>query len=163
MNNILARVALSSIIAVIGGVALINVSSSPSLIIGWWLVYAVSTGVALAPRSDEAVLRTVAMAAFPAIVPILDAAVIQVITGHSVPISGAQLSVKIAAVIFVVDWIGVWLFSYAHQLIMKAIESAQDKDTVNKLKNIEKAVRAAALCVGSIALAIAAMGYTTNH
>lgn len=163
MSNILTRVALSSIIAVIGGVALMNVSVNPGAIVAWWLLYVVAAGVALAPRPSERILQMVAMAAFPALVPILDALVIQIVTGNAVPISGAKLSVKLALVVFIVNWIGIWLFSYAHQVVLAAIEKARDKSTVTKLKNIEKTVRAAALCISSIALAIAALGYTISR
>ena len=54
-------------------------------------MYVVAAGVALAPRPDERVLQMIAMAAFPAVVPLLEAIVMQIITKHSVRISGAVL------------------------------------------------------------------------
>lgn len=162
MDNLMARVALSTIIAVVGGVALMNVSNHPTAIIAWWLLYAIAAGVALAPSPDEKVWLVIAMAAFPAFVPILDAVVMHEVTRQTVLISGASLTVRLAAVVFMINWVGVWLFSYAHHLLLVAIGKAGEETTVLRIKNIEKTVRALALCVAGIALAIAALGLQAN-
>ncbi len=99
------------------------------------------------------------MAVVPAAVPVLQAVIIQVITGRDVPISGHVLDPGRAALISTVDWIGIFLFSYGRRSILQAIEWAKSPKARKVLKSIELTVRALALLIGTIALIIAGKGY----
>lgn len=154
------RVAGASIVAVIGGIALMNQSATdPAMIITWWLVYTVCCGLALGTHPKDT-LRTVAgLALLPALVPLIEVAALDIITGQSVHISGAQVRPTVAITIGILDWIGIWLFSFARRQVLRAINIARDPNTQKRLQNIEGVVRTLATVLGTIAMVIAGKGY----
>lgn len=160
LERLLPSIAVATIVAVVGGISLIKQTSEYSTeIIAWWLVYAVCCALALNTRVDDTLSDVALMAMVPAAVPVLQAAIIQVITRRDVPISGQDLDPGRAALISAVDWIGIFLFSYGRRSILQAIEWAKRPETRKTLKNIELTVRALALLIGTIALIVAGKGY----
>jgi hypothetical protein len=169
LARFLPRIAISTIVAMIGGIALMQQAGKvaeqfkdPGSLISWWLLYAVCSALALSTKRDDALREVAAIALLPALVPVIQALIIQFITGVLAKLSGVPLTLKRAIVISVVDWIGIFLFSYGRQAILKAIEWASNPETKERLKTIEAVVRRLALLIGTLALIIAGKGYFSN-
>jgi hypothetical protein len=158
-HGLLQRLSLASIVAVVGGVALLNTSNDPAAVVAWWLVYAVATGLTLASSANDNVRTVAGLATLPAAIPIIEAGFLTIVLHFPVRISGVVPTARIGISIAFVNWIGIWLFSYARKPVLYAIRKGAKPETREKLEHLEKAVRAGAILIATVAMAVAGVGY----
>lgn len=163
VETYLPRVASSVIISFIGGIALMNQIQRPMSFLAWWLIYAVAASVALAPKRTERLSLVLGMAAAPALAPVGEAAMLQLLFGHVLRVPGGTVTPSIGVAVFFISWFGISLFAYSHRTVVAVVEWAQDPETVSRLANMERAFRAAALTVLTLALIIAGLGYSISR
>lgn len=158
-NERLGRMAMGTILAVIGGIVLQGICSDPIRAIACWLLYVVVVAIAInSERCDE--MRALAvLAILPAITPLIVLAYPVMFLNQGVCISGVRLTREQGGLIAgfcvffaIVSWLAITLFAFARNSIVSGIGKIADVKLAERLTAFDKVLRTGDAVVGSVGL-----------
>ena len=170
MKEAVSRLAVSSMIAVLGVVALMTVCDPldfrPSVVA--WLIYVVSAGVVLNTSRGERPLRLLGLAVLPGCVPGIAVVFLlyfaQMAGGPAAPppclVSlplGWPGAVWFLGALSVLSTVSIFLFSFARTPITGLVRLISHDKTPGKIATVEKTVRALLSLAGAVSLLFAAI------
>lgn len=151
----LGRLAVSSIIAALGFIALIQSCGLVPNVIVWWLIYCIGSGVALNSESNTPIKELALLSALPAIVPAM-MAVFFVAAG--IPICISLPSPWIPLMLPLFSWFGIFIFSFARTPLTHFVAALIRPETETNIKKTLSAIQLIIAGIAAIALALASLG-----
>ncbi|HEX2855755.1 MAG TPA: hypothetical protein VHO24_21140 [Opitutaceae bacterium] len=152
-NN--GRLALSTIVAILGFIALNQACNLLPDVLIWWLIYTIGSGVVL--NADDTIQPgTLALlAVWPAFVPVI-------VLGFFL-LAGMNLCLSlptpwIGMLLPPVSWFAIFIFSFARKPLRAMFESAGDKKTEEQIKRAISVVQIVIGGIIAIALALSGLG-----
>jgi hypothetical protein len=159
-NDRLGRLALSTIAAVMAGIAFLGICSDMFRALGVWLLYAVTCAVLLNTARGERAGVLARLAILPTLTPLLVWAYPALFAKNGVAcVSGVPLKSRDWDVIFefclyfvAMSWVGITLFGFARNRVFAIIISGASPETAARILNISKVLRAIVTVLGSLGL-----------
>lgn len=151
----LGRLAVSSIIAVLGFIALNRVCGILPDVIVWWLFYCVGSGVVLNSEAGSPPRTLALLSVLPAFVPVLMLGFF-VLAGEWVCLS--MPSPWIAVLLPVVSWFSIFVFSFARTPLNQVLQILIHPDTEQKAKRAITVAQLVIAGIATIALALISLG-----
>jgi hypothetical protein len=154
------RLAVSTIVAIVGTVALINACGKMPQVIVWWLLFTIGCGVMLNSEEGTPAKELALTALLPTLTPLLVGLFMFAIDINSSPCISFPWGRSPFAVplLFMFTWIAIFLFSYARQPLLEFSEWLATKRAGGNIDRIFWASRAILVGVAGLVLLIASLG-----
>lgn len=133
MQAILGRLAVSSIVAVLGFVALNQACGVMPNVIIWWLLYCIGSGTVLNSETGEPPKVLALLSALPAIVPVL---MLGFFVLAEKPVCLSLPSPWIPLMLPVVSWLAIFILSFSRTPLRGFVEILVRPDTEQKAKRV---------------------------
>jgi len=154
----LGRLAISSIIAVLGFVALLNSCGLIPGVVIWWLIYAIGCGVVLNTEEGEAPRILALLSLLPALIPIAMAIFFK-IAGRDLCLSLPGISVLF--MLPITSWFSIFIFSFARSPLAAFVKWIIEGSSEEKVKKVVTVIQLIISGVAAIALALSILGNKT--
>lgn len=141
----LGRLAVSSIVAVLGFIALNRACGVLPDVIVWWLFYCVGSGVVLNSEAGSPPRNLALLSILPALVPVLMLGFFVLAERH---VCLSMPSPWIAVLLPIVSWFSIFVFSFARTPLNQLLQILIHPDTEQKAK---RAITVAQLIIAGIA------------
>lgn len=151
----LGRLALASIVGVLGFIALNQSCGVMPNVVIWWMIYCIGAGVVLNTETGEAAKTLAVLSIFPALVPALMAGFFVL---AEKPVCLSLPSKWIPFMLPVVSWLAIFIFSFARTPLRGLIELLVRPDTEQKASRAISVAQILITGVSTIALALIALG-----
>lgn len=151
----LGRLALASIVGVLGFIALNQSCGVMPNVVIWWMIYCIGAGVVLNTETGEAPKTLAVLSIFPALVPALMAGFFVL---AEKPVCLSLPSKWIPFMLPVVSWLAIFIFSFARTPLRGLIELLVRPDTEQKASRAISVAQILITGVSTIALALIALG-----
>lgn len=158
-NDRLARLAVSSLAAVVGGILLLDTCGNLFRAIGSWLLYSVVCAVLLNSREGEDLRTLSRLAILPAISPLLVLAYPALFLNQGICFSGVQLTGRasgfilgLCAFVFVASYCAISLFAFGRTMLLAALTASSTAAMAERIRRIDATVRVLTTLVGSAGL-----------
>lgn len=151
----LGRLALSSIVAVLGFVALNQACGVMPNVIVWWLVYCIGSGTVLNSEAGEPPKALALFSLLPAIVPIL---MLGFFVIAEKPVCLSLPSPWIPLMLPVASWLAIFIFSFSRTPLRGFVDVLIRPDTEQKAKRAISVLQVLIAGVTGIVLAILTLG-----
>ena len=151
----LGRLGISSIVAVLGFVALNQACGKLPDVVIWWFIYCIGSGIALNTGRGEHIKDLAKLATIPALTPIAMAGffvLAQMPVCISVPSPWVFLLLPIAS------WIAILVFSFARSPLHDIVTWILHPESEVIAKRVISALQVVIAGIVSIALALSAIG-----
>lgn len=154
-NANLGRLAVSSIIAVLGFVALNRACDLLPDVIVWWLFYCVGCGVVLNSEAGDRPRTLALLSILPALVPVLMLGFFVLSERH---LCLSLSSPWIAILLPIVSWFSIFVFSFAREPLRGVLELFIDPDAEKKVTRAITVVQILITGIVAVALSLMALG-----
>lgn len=151
----LGRLAVSSIIAVLGFVALNQACGLMPNVVVWWLIYCIGSGIVLNSESNEPHKALALLSILPAMVPAVMAGFF-VIAERSVCLSLPNPWIPVMLPFF--SWFAIFIFSFSRTPLSRFVDVLIRPDTEAKTKRAISVLQLLIAGVTAIALALLTLG-----
>ena len=158
-NANLGRLAVSSLIAILGFIALNRACGVLPDVIVWWLFYCVGCGVVLNSEAGDEPRTLAILAVLPALIPVLMLGFF-VLADRYVCLS--LPSPWIALFLPIASWFSIFIFTFARAPLGGAVKLLIRPDTEKKVKRVITVAQLIIGGVAAIALSLMALGKGTS-
>jgi len=154
-NEEMGRLAVSSIVAVMGFIVLNKACGLIPDVIIWWLLYAIGSGVVLNTEQGERPATLMKLSILPAIVPVL---MLVFFTIVGIDLCLSLPSPWIILMLPIVSWVSIFIFSFARAPISQFVSWVVTGGSVNKINKVITAIQIIISGVAAIALSLSLLG-----
>lgn len=154
-NVHLGRLAISSIVAVLGFIALNRTCGLLPDVIVWWLFYCVGCGVVLNTEAGDQPRTLAVLSILPAIIPVLMLGFFVLVEKY---VCLSFPSPWVAVLLPIVSWFSIFVFSFARAPLRNVVDISLRPNTEEKVKRL---ITVAQLVIGGIiavALSLMSLG-----